>query len=210
MFIFLDESYNLFDRTKPQFVSINGFRTALTKPLWKRWKDYRLPYVSKARIHASEHRFEPLRDKCLHLLYHHRESMLLTVKQDIATIPLAYPSPYRYKDKLNFEKVYEDMLKALLDALPLHDFKRVSITADQYKHQGGRLGKKQFREAILAYLQAKYPGTFFDFELQYSTANILLEIADFVSNSFYKRYTGERIEMLEKFEAKTIAIKNPL
>ena len=68
MHIFLDESYNLKDRTKPQFVSINGFKTIDVQKLWKRWKNYRIPFVGKSRIHASDRLFEPLRAKCLKLI----------------------------------------------------------------------------------------------------------------------------------------------
>ena len=50
----------------------------------------------------------------------------------------------------------------------------------------------------------------FRFEILPSSSNILLEIADFISNTFYKQYTGEEIKSLEKLKVKTIRIKNPL
>jgi len=38
----------------------------------------------------------------------------------------------------------------------------------------------------------------------------LIEIADFISNTFYKEYIGQKMDSLEKLKAKTIEIKNPL
>lgn len=46
MYIYLDESYNLKDRTKKQFISINGFETTAIKRIWKRWKTYRSDFIS--------------------------------------------------------------------------------------------------------------------------------------------------------------------
>ena len=83
MYIFLDESYNLKDRTKPQFISINGFMVLDVHKLWKRWKEYRLPFVGKARIHAPDRLFEPLRMKCLKLFNAYPDTMLLTAMQEI-------------------------------------------------------------------------------------------------------------------------------
>ena len=55
MYIYLDESYNLKDRNKKQFISINGFMVLNERNLLKKWKDYRKPFtVKKRRIHASD------------------------------------------------------------------------------------------------------------------------------------------------------------
>lgn len=54
MYIYLDESYNLKDRNKKQFISINGFMVLNERSLFKKWKDYRQPFLSKnIRIHAN-------------------------------------------------------------------------------------------------------------------------------------------------------------
>ncbi|MCG2690418.1 hypothetical protein L6252_04060, partial [Candidatus Parcubacteria bacterium] len=76
--------------------------------------------------------------------------------------------------------------------------------------EGGFLGKRQFRENILEYLKQNYPNTLFRFDILPSTSNILIEFADFVSNSFYKKYIGQKIDLLEKLKDKTISTKNPL
>lgn len=210
MYIFLDESFNLKDRTKPQFISINGFKTTAIKRIWKRWKNYRRKFISKARIHATDKRFEILRNKSLNLICSSPDTILLTVFQDIREIPVGKINSYYKKDKLNFEKVYEDILKALLDKLNLQEYKKVVLTIDSRKHKGGILGKKNFLENILFYLKQCYPNTFFRFDSVPSGSNTLIEIADFVSNTFYKYYIGKKSNSFEKIKIKTITIKNPL
>lgn len=210
MYIFLDESYNLRDRTKPQFISVNGFKTTDIKQIHKHWKIYRRRFISKARIHATDKRFESLREKCLNLIYFSQDTSFITVFQTIREIPADRASFYYKKDKLNFEKVYEDLVKALLDKLNLREYKKVVINIDSRKHKEGMLGKKKFQENVLFYLNECYPNTIFCFRILPSTSNILLEIADFISNTFYKYYIGQRIKLLEKLKVKTIQIKNPL
>jgi len=209
MYIFLDESYNLKDRAKPQFISINGFKTIEVKKVWKRWKKYRRQFIGRARIHATDRKFEPLRQKVLHLISL-TESKLLTVFQLIREVPAEKFTPYYKKGKLNFEKVYEEMLKALLVELNLQEYRKVTIVIDSQKHKKGMLEKKEFQENILSFLKSYYPGTISSFTLQPSYSNILLEIADFISNSFYKNYCGQPMLTLENLKIKTVAIKNPL
>jgi len=210
MYIFLDESYNLKDRTKPQFISINGFKTTGPKQIWKRWKLYRRSFISKDRIHATDGRFELLREKALNLIYSLPDATLLTVFQTIQEIPVGKNTPYYRKEKLDFEKVYEDILKALLDKLNIQEYKKVVINIESRKHKGGILGKKKFQENIFTYLKECYPNTVFRFEILPSSSNILVEIADFISNTFYKYYLGQKTKALEDLQGKTIAIKNPL
>ena len=97
MYIFLDESYNLKNRSKLQFISINGFKVINVKKIWKRWKIYRRKFISKARIHATDKRFEPLREKSLSLIYSSPDTTLLTIFQIIQEIPVGKTSPYYKK-----------------------------------------------------------------------------------------------------------------
>ena len=210
MYIFLDESYNLKDRTKPQFISINGFETTTIKQIWKQWRIYRRRFVGKERIHATDRKFEPLREKCFELFYRLPQTTLLTSFQAIQEIPVGKGSFYFRKDKLDFEMVYEDILKSLLDKLNLHEYKEVVINIDDRKHKEGILGKRKFQKNVLSYLNQYYPNTIFRFQILPSSSNVLIEVADFVSNTFYKKYVGQKIGFLDKLEAKTIEIKNPL
>ncbi len=81
MYIFLDESYNLENRNKKQFISINGFLVLDEKALFKRWKEYRKPFIqNRGRIHAKEKFFDKLRLKALRLI-ERNDLVLLTVFQ---------------------------------------------------------------------------------------------------------------------------------
>lgn len=211
MYIYLDESYNLKDRDKPQFISINGFQTVDVKRIWKRWRSYRLPFIGKSRIHASDRLFEPLRIKCLKFLGNQPDVKLLTVIQDVALIPVKSKTIYYGKGgQLLFDNVYADMLKALLKESHVHAYNELYIIIDGRKHKHGVLGKMQFQKNIMSFLKNWYPNTAVHFEMQPSHSNILLEIADFISNSFYKQYIGQAMELLRQMEGKTLAMKNPL
>lgn len=67
MYIYLDESYNLKNKNKKQFISINGFSVLDERALFKKWKEYRAPFVGKRRIHAADSAFDSLRVKALKL-----------------------------------------------------------------------------------------------------------------------------------------------
>ncbi len=151
-----------------------------------------------------------MRGKSFDLISLTADTFLLTAFQTIREIPAGKNNPYYKKDKLNFEKAYGDILKALLERLSLREYKKVVINIDSRKHKEGILGKKAFQENILFYLEQCYPNTIFRFEILPSTSNILIEMADFVSNTFYKKYIGQKTKYLEELKLKTIAIKNPL
>ncbi len=68
MYIYLDESYNLKDREKKQFISINGFAVLDERSLFKKWKEYRYPFTGRRRIHATDSAFNKLRLKTLKLI----------------------------------------------------------------------------------------------------------------------------------------------
>lgn len=171
---------------------------------------YRKRFTQKARIHATNQRFKILQEKSLELLEGSAETTILSVMQIIQKIPPA-PSYLHYKKgKLNFEKVYEDMLKILFNKLQLHQYKKVIINIDDRKMKTGRIGKYNFQTNILTYLNRSYPFTKFDFRTVPSTENILIEIADFISNNLYKSYVGQKIDILDRLKDKIVVIKNPL
>ena len=205
MYIYLDESYNLKDRTKLQFLSISGFKTTNIKPIWKHWKVCRQKYLGKSRIHGTDKYFEDLREKSLRLL-NRPEVSLMTIFQIIQEIP----SDYFVKGKLNFDKIYLELIKIIFGKLDLQEYKKVTIIVDNRKYKFGALGKKKIQNDLLFYLQSYYQDIIFNFKMQPSATDILLEVTDFVSNSFYKQYLGQQINGLEKMKNKTIQIKNPL
>ncbi len=210
MYIYLDESYNLKDRTKPQFISINGFMTINVSTIRKRWLRDRMPYAHRQRIHAHERYFASLRKKAFEIIRTH-QVYLISVFQDIHDIPYQHNKKYFTKNKLNFEKIYIELCKHLLFSLNLNEYKKVVITIDNRKHKAGMIGKKRFRDTIEKKLKIMYPDVVFEKpRMVPSSSDVLLELADFISNAFYKYYQNNKKSDLSELKIKTIQIKNPL
>ncbi|MEA1937162.1 MAG: DUF3800 domain-containing protein, partial [Patescibacteria group bacterium] len=183
MYIYLDESYNLKDRNKKQFISINGFMTTNVSVIRKRWLQERKLFANKKRrIHANDSHFNLLRQKAVEIVKTH-QIYLISVFQDIQSIPCQHNQKYFLKNKLNFEKIYTDLCKHLLFSLNLDEYKKVVITIDNRKHRAGIIGKKEFRGAVEKELKIMYPDVIFEKpRMVPSSSDVLLELADFVSN----------------------------
>lgn len=211
MFIYLDESYNLVDRSKPLFISINGFAILDEAALRRRWRDIRRPYAARKRIHATDSRFEPLRSKAFALLAQ-RDATVLNASQDLQTLPIGKSSPYFGKDGINVERIYEDLMKRLITVLPIYGRRSVRLVLDSRKVKHGHLGRESFRASILRYVRTRLPDTTVTLTISPSASDILLEIADFVSNTFYKQYaTGRSAPAITDTPGlKLLQIVNPL
>jgi hypothetical protein len=156
MYIYLDESYNLKDRDKRQFISINGFMVFDVAKVRKAWLKARKPYAKKQRIHAHKTIFVPLRKKAFEIIKMN-QIYLLSVIQEIYLISTKKEKGYWEKDKINFEKVYIDLCRKLLFSLRLDEYKKVVITIDNRKNKSGFIGKNIFREVIKSELNTRYP-----------------------------------------------------
>lgn len=210
MYIYLDESYNLKDRSKKQFISINGFFVLDERSLFKKWKDFRHPFLSKnIRIHANNKIFNKLRMKTLKIIDKH-DLTLLSSFQILQEISFKKNSVYFYKGKLNFDRIYFDLAIKLFQELNFEKYKNIKIIIDSRKHKGGILGKKDFEQKTKDFLDAEYKQTNFEFKMQPSSNDILLELADFISNIFYKKYIEDDRKFFENLHCKIIQIKNPL
>lgn len=210
MFIYLDESYNLKDRSKKQFISINGFMVLDERNLFKRWKDYRQPFTAKKRrIHASDKMFDKLRIKVLKIIGK-PDLTLLSSFQILQEISFKKNGIYFHKGKLNFDKIYLDLMMELFKKLNLEKCKKVKIIIDSRKHKGGILSKKNFEREIVNFLQTEYKQVKFEFKTQPSSTDILLELADFISNIFYRAYVKDDEQFFEGLRFRIIQIKNPL
>ncbi|MBU4421368.1 DUF3800 domain-containing protein [Patescibacteria group bacterium] len=207
MNIYLDESYNLQREKGKQFISINGFAVLNDKILRKSWKKIRKEYLSrKKRIHATDSHFEPLRKPSIKLICRHDVSAL-SVFQIIQQIS---NKDYFTTNKIQFEKIYLELLKKLLAELSLREYQLVRIIIDKRKHKGGKLGSKEFKEDIEKFLKKNYPKTNCIFKHTPSNTDTLLELADFVSNTFYKEYQKGSKDIFKELGLKLIQIKNPL
>lgn len=206
MNIYLDESYNFQKEKGKMFISINGFSVLDDKVLRKRWKTIRKSYTKLGRrIHATDSEFEGLRKETLHLLYGH-DANILSVFQ------LSQEIPHYYYDKngMQFDLVYSELLKKLFNELYLGEYKKVMIVIDARTHKDGTLGERHFRKDIEEFLKSEFSGTDCIFKMIPSYIDILLELADFISNTFYKEYIRESDEVFEKLVFRLVQIKNPL
>ncbi len=206
MNIYLDESYNLQKSKGKMFISINGFAVLDDHALRKRWKMIRKSYSqSKRRIHAVDSHFEELRDKSIKLLDKH-DVNILSVFQLIQEIP------YDYFDKegMDFDFVYIDLLKKLFVESTLGEYRKVKIIIDARKHKGGKLVEKKFQKEVEIFLKNQFPHTSCIYKATPSYLDILVELADFVSNTFYKSYQNDSDQIFENISFRLIQIKNPL
>ena len=79
------------------------------KNLFKKWKNYRQPFLSKKRrIHATDDFFDKLRLKVLELI-DRSDMTLLSSFQVLQEISFEKNSVYFYKGKLDFDKIYFDL-----------------------------------------------------------------------------------------------------
>ena len=206
MNIYLDESYNLQKSKDKMFISINGFSVLKADRLRKRWKHVRKPFTKhKRRIHATDPYFEELRTKSISLL-NSSDVTILSVFQLIQEIP----HDYFNKHKMNFDEVYTELLKKLFKELSLQEYKTVKIVIDSRKHPGGVSGEKLFQQNMDKFLKNEFSGTHCSFLPTPSYLDILVELADFVSNTFYKAYQQDENEIFNQLGFKLIQIKNPL
>lgn len=206
MNIYLDESYNFQKERGKMFISINGFAVLDDKTLRKRWKDVRKTSTkTKRRIHATDSHFEELREKSIKMLGRHDVNIL-------SVFQLRQEIPHNYFDGkgMQFDSVYAALLKKLFSELSLGEYKQTRIVVDARKHKSGKLGEKKFRKEIEKFLSDEFPKTRCLFKLTPSYLDILLELADFVSNTFYKEYQRDSDHVFKKLGFRLVQIKNPL
>ncbi|MFA5127658.1 MAG: DUF3800 domain-containing protein [Patescibacteria group bacterium] len=206
MNIYLDESYNLQKNKGKMFISINGFAVLDDKVLRKRWKIVRKDYLKmKRRIHATDSRFEDLRGKSIKMLGRHDVNIL-----SIFQLTQEISHDYFDTNGIRFDTVYTSLLKKLFTDLSLGEYKQARIVMDARKHKGGILGEIIFQKTIEGFLSDKFPSTRCVLKLTPSYADILIELADFVSNTFYKEYQQDSEHIFKKLGFRLIQIKNPL
>ncbi len=206
MNIYLDESYNLQKSKGKVFISINGFAVLDDQILRKRWKMIRKEYAkSKRRIHATDSHFEKLREKSIKLLGRH-DVNILSVFQLTQELPFSYFD----NEKMKFDSVYADLLKKLFIEMSLGEYRKVRIIIDARKHEGGRLAERKFQKEIDKFIKSEFSNTNCVYKTVHSYLDVLVELADFVSNTFYKKYQTDSSHIFEDIGFRLIQIKNPL
>lgn len=206
MNIYLDESYNLQKNKGKMFISINGFAVLDDRVLRKRWGIVRKSFAqSKRRIHATDSHFEGLREESIKLLGRHDVNIL-----SVFQLTQEVPHDYFNKDGIKFDSVYIALLKKLFAELSIGEYKKARIVIDARKLKGGRLGEKVFRKEIEDFLKKQFPSTISIFKATPSYMDTLVELADFVSNTFYKEYHNGAKNKFEDVGFRLVQIKNPL
>ena len=120
--------------------------------------------------------------------------------------------PHSYFDDgaIRFDMIYAALLKKLFATLSLGEYQHARIVADARKHKGGQLGEKKFRQEIEKFLSDQFPSTHCVFKLTPSYTDTLLELADFISNTFYREYQRDSEHVFRKLRFRLVQIKNPL
>ena len=188
------------------FISINGFAILDDKILRRRWRAVRNLYnKSKRRIHATDSHFRDLREKSIKLLGRHNVS-IISVFQLIQEIPYEFFD----KDGVKLDVVYGELLKKLFFEISLEKYQKVRIIIDAQKHKGGRLAEQRFCKDMKIFLEYEFLGIDCEFKQVASYVDVLLELADFVSNTLYKEYQKDSKHVFQELGLKFIQIKNPL
>lgn len=207
MNIYLDESYNLQKEKGKLFISINGFCVDDDKKLENEWKTYRKMFLKKKRIHAIDSSFEVLRNSTFKLLRKH-EAVFVSSYQDIK---LLFNKKYWLETGLNIDLVYKELLIKLFSKIDLTTNNDIVVVVDARKIKGGILATKHFNNEIKQSIKKLLsPATKFKYSVVPSYMDILLELADFVSNTFYKKYSKNDVEYFKNYGKNLIQIKNPL
>jgi len=188
------------------FISINGFAVLDDKALRKRWRAVRKPFTKlRRRIHATDSRFRELREKSIKMLGR-CDVNILSMFQLIQDIPHNY-----FDDKnIRFDLVCAALLKKLFTGLSLDEYRQARIVVDARKHKGGQFAEKKFRHDIEKFLSDEFPLTRCTFKLIPSYTDTLLELADLISNTFYREYRHDSEHVFQKLGFRFIQIKNPL
>lgn len=188
------------------FISINGFTVLDEKILRKRWKDTRKIHLKfKRRIHATDSHFKKLKENSIKLLGRH-DVNILSIFQMVQEIP----SDYFDEEGIKFDQIYTELLKKLFLELSLEEYQNAKIIVDARQIKGGKLAEKEFKTHIEKFLKKQFPKTNCHFKITPSYMDILVELADFVSNIFYGEYQNDTKHVFDKLGFRLIQIKNPL
>ena len=133
---------------------------------------------------------------------------IVSVFQVLQEIP--FDKKYWNKNKINFDKIYLDLIKSLIKKLNLKEYRQVKVNIDNRKYNYGALGKRMFKKKITDFAGDNYPDLQFKVSLQPSNTDILIELADFMSSIFYRAYIENDSEFFNKYKYKIIQLKNPL
>lgn len=191
MFVYIDETFNLTKGRKNQFMAIAGF--AVMNPsesakAYKRLKKKGLPKSAVAKEIKSTNAFSEL-----YIL-----PKLLSKEHKIPNIEVGIVLQYKAtlkhhyfeKEKLNYDRLYLDLVKLLLTkAWKYIDKDIVIVTLDTFATK--RINKEDIAGAIQAELKLQNPGV--NFNVRFGTSEIEnLQIADQLCGIVHKHLAGNK------------------
>ena len=190
-YIYIDEAYNLTSGAKDQLIVIGGFGTSNPKKIAKTYKKIRRFNLSKRQLKLETKSSDRIAiKKIIPKLFRALvglDIVIYAIRQDKKFIP----HNYFKKGKLNYDKLYLDLLiRILRDEWNLENRDNISIMAD-YFHTKTDMPKK-----ILKALKQKHPNKKFGIQFADSQKDMNLQIADFIVGSFYKSFEGLRFRII--------------
>jgi len=206
-YIYIDETYNLTHGTPNQLIVLGGFGTSDPKKIAKAYKKIR-KFTLKRRqlgqeIKSSDKiaikKLIPKVFKALTGL----DIIIYVIRQDKKFIPFQY---YK-KNKLDYEKLYLDLLiKLLKEEWNLEEHNQVSVILDTFKTK--KISKDEMIKKICSAFKERYPNKYFKMRFVDSAGDLNIQIADFIVGSFSKAFKGGPKIPNFKFEGLRLRIIN--
>lgn len=186
MYIYLDETFNLKKGSKNQFLAIAGFSTNNPKQISKlfdRIKKSSLPKkLSGREIKSANILAEKLiKPKLFPALLNFDIEIYCCTQQKNLLSNIYFP-----KQKLNYDKLYLDLLSDLLvNQWHYRDQKIIILTLDTFKTK--KINKQKISQTLMISLKEKYPKINFQINFVSSAGELNLQLADFICGIFYDR-----------------------
>lgn len=183
-YIYLDEAYNLTPGAKNQFIILGGFGTSEPKRVANAHKKIRKLVLKQKQLGTEIKSFDRLAvEKLIPKIFKTLKDIdvvIYIIYQDKKVIP----RQYYYKEKLNYERLYLEMLTILLrDEWKLKGQKQITVTADTFKT---KMDKEKIIEKVLLSLKEQYPEKHFGLQFSDSTSDLNLQVADFIVGRFFR------------------------
>lgn len=190
-YIYIDEAYNLTPGSRDQLMVLGGFGTTSPKKVVKAYKKIRKFTLKRRQLGAEIKSFDRLAIKKLipriFKALTDLDIVIYVIRQDKKFIPFKY---YQ-KDKLNYEKLYLDLLiKLLKDEWGLEKYNQVTVVADTFKTKI-ILKDEMIKKTRLTFKQ-KYPDKYLKMRFADSAGDFNLQIADFIVGSFFRAFKDSK------------------
>ncbi len=186
--IYLDESYNLTPGAENPIFVFGGFGTTSAKTVAKTYKRIRKITLNPRQMRLEIKSFDKIATTKLIprvlAAVDTLDLVIYIIKQDKKFIPLKYFNG----SKLNYEKLYIDILtKLLTDEWDITRHDTVSVTIDAFKT---KTSKQEIIHSINQVFRTKHPEKRIGIHFVNSVQDLNLQIADFIVGSFFRNFAS--------------------